>query len=57
MLTIRDLKKTVGGRTLFENAAMQVNYGERVALVDRFAEHLDECVVDALVLDPSRSEK
>ncbi len=24
---------TVGGRTLFENAAMQVNYGERVALV------------------------
>ncbi|MES2572236.1 MAG: ATP-binding cassette domain-containing protein, partial [Verrucomicrobiota bacterium] len=33
MLTIRDLKKTVGGRTLFENAAMQVNYGERVALV------------------------
>jgi len=33
MLTIRDLKKTVGGRTLFENAAMQVNYGECVALV------------------------
>ncbi len=33
MLTIRNLKKTVGGRTLFENAAMQVNYGERVALV------------------------
>jgi ATP-binding cassette subfamily F protein 3 len=33
MLTIRDLKKSVGGRTLFENAAMQVNYGERVALV------------------------
>src|SRR3954471_21812474 len=33
MLTIRDLKKTVGGRTLFENAAMQVNYGERVALI------------------------
>ncbi|MEI6338289.1 MAG: ABC-F family ATP-binding cassette domain-containing protein [Verrucomicrobiota bacterium] len=33
MLTIRDLKVTVGGRTLFENAAMQVNYGERVALV------------------------
>ncbi|MDB6151919.1 MAG: transporter related [Chthoniobacteraceae bacterium] len=33
MLTIRDLKKTVGGRTLFENASMQVNYGERVALV------------------------
>jgi len=32
MLTIRDLKKTVGGRTLFENASMQVNYGERVAL-------------------------
>ena len=33
MLTIRDLKKTVGGRTLFENASMQVNYGERVALI------------------------
>ena len=33
MLTIRDLRKTVGGRTLFENASMQVNYGERVALV------------------------
>ncbi len=33
MLTIRDLKKSVGGRTLFENAALQVNYGERVALV------------------------
>ena len=33
MLTIRDLRKTVGGRTLFENACMQVNYGECVALV------------------------
>ena len=33
MLTIRDLKKSVGGRTLFEDAAMKVNYGERVALV------------------------
>ncbi len=33
MLTIRDLTQTVGGRTLFEHAAMQVNYGERVALV------------------------
>ncbi len=33
MLTIRDLKKGHGGRTLFENAAMQVNYNERVALV------------------------
>ena len=33
MLTIRDLRKTVGGRTLFENASMTVNYGERVALV------------------------
>ncbi|MEO6848898.1 MAG: ABC-F family ATP-binding cassette domain-containing protein [Chthoniobacterales bacterium] len=33
MLTIRNLKKTLGGRTLFEKAAMQVNYGERVALV------------------------
>ena len=33
MLTIRDLKKSVGGRTLFENASMTINYGERVALV------------------------
>ena len=33
MLTIRDLRKSIGGRTLFENASMQVNYGERVALV------------------------
>ena len=24
---------TFGGRTLFENASFQVNYGERVALV------------------------
>src|SRR5688500_1865319 len=33
MLTIRDLKMTLGGRTLFENAGLQVNYGDRVALV------------------------
>lgn len=33
MLTIRNLKKSVGGRILFEDAAMQINYGERVALV------------------------
>ena len=33
MLTIRKLRKSFGGKTLFENAAMQVNYGERVALV------------------------
>src|SRR5690606_2906983 len=33
VLTIRNLKKSVGGRTLFEDAAMQVNYAERVALV------------------------
>ncbi|HEX8371527.1 MAG TPA: ABC-F family ATP-binding cassette domain-containing protein [Chthoniobacterales bacterium] len=33
MLTIRDLKVSVGGRTLFEQASLQVNYGERVALV------------------------
>jgi ATP-binding cassette subfamily F protein 3 len=33
MLTIRDLRKSVGGRTLFENATLTVNYGERVALV------------------------
>ena len=34
MLSIRKLKKTIGGRTLFEEADMQVNYGERVALVE-----------------------
>jgi ATP-binding cassette subfamily F protein 3 len=33
MLTIRDLKMSIGARILFENAAMQVNYGDRVALV------------------------
>ena len=33
MLSIRKLKKTYGGRTLFEDASMQINYGERVALV------------------------
>ena len=33
MLIIRDLKMTLGGRTLFENASFQVNYGDRVALV------------------------
>src|SRR5882724_5352277 len=33
MLLIRDLKMTLGGRTLFENASFQLNYGDRVALV------------------------
>ena len=33
MLNIRNLKKSVGGRTLFENASLTVNYGQRVALV------------------------
>lgn len=33
MLQIRDLKITLGARTLFENASFQVNYGDRVALV------------------------
>ena len=33
MLTIRKLKKTLGGCTLFEHADLQINYGERVALV------------------------
>jgi ATP-binding cassette subfamily F protein 3 len=33
MLTIRDLKLTLGGRVLFDEAAFQVNYGERTALV------------------------
>ncbi len=33
MLTIRGLKKSHGGRVLFEDASMQVNYGERVALI------------------------
>jgi len=37
MLIIRDLKITLGARTLFENASFQVNYGERVALVGRTA--------------------
>lgn len=33
MLTIRDLKKSFGGRTLFEGASMQINYGDCAALV------------------------
>src|SRR5690242_8045387 len=33
MLIIRDLKMSLGGRVLFENASFQVNYGDRVALV------------------------
>ena len=33
MLTIRALKKSHGGRVLFEDAAMQVGYGEKVALI------------------------
>src|SRR6185369_12697644 len=33
MLTIQYLKLSLGGRTLFEGATFQVNYGERVALV------------------------
>src|SRR5215213_6280789 len=33
MLTIRDLKMTLGGRVLFENASFGVNYGDRVALI------------------------
>src|SRR5688572_18854571 len=33
MLTIRELKMSLGGRTLFENASFGVNYGDRVALV------------------------
>lgn len=33
MLTIRELKKSVGGRVLFEGASLTVNYGERCALV------------------------
>jgi ATP-binding cassette subfamily F protein 3 len=33
MLIIRELKMTLGGRMLFENASFSVNYGDRVALV------------------------
>ncbi len=33
MLTIKKLTKTLGGRTLFRDAEMTVNWGERVALV------------------------
>ena len=33
MLTIKNLTKSIGGRTLFEDASLTVNYGERVALV------------------------
>src|SRR5690606_15773751 len=33
MLTIRNLKKSYGGTPLFEEASLQINYGERAALV------------------------
>ncbi len=33
MLSIRNLKKSYSGTTLFEEANLQINYGERVALV------------------------
>jgi ATP-binding cassette subfamily F protein 3 len=33
MLTIRELKMSVGGRVLFENASFNVTHGDRVALV------------------------
>ncbi|MAS94275.1 MAG: ABC transporter ATP-binding protein [Verrucomicrobiales bacterium] len=33
MLTIRNLKKSYGGNALFEDADLQINYGERAALV------------------------
>ena len=33
MLTIRKLKKSYGGTTLFEDADLQINYGERAAIV------------------------
>ena len=33
MLSIGQLKMSVAGRVLFENASLQVNYGDRVALV------------------------
>ncbi|MGB0581740.1 MAG: ribosomal protection-like ABC-F family protein [Limisphaerales bacterium] len=33
MLTIKDLRKGFAGRVLFEGASLQVNYGDRVALV------------------------
>ena len=33
MLTIRDLTMTYGGRTLFEEANLTINWGERIALV------------------------
>src|SRR5258708_8287377 len=33
MLIIRELKVTLGGRILFEDASFQVNYGDHVALV------------------------
>lgn len=33
MLTIKNLTKTIAGRTLFQEAKMTVNWGERIALV------------------------
>ena len=33
MLTIKKMTKALGGRVLFENSEMTINWGERVALV------------------------
>ncbi|MDA7931541.1 ATP-binding cassette domain-containing protein, partial [Akkermansiaceae bacterium] len=33
MLTIKKLRKSMGGRILFEEADMVINWGERIALV------------------------
>ena len=33
MLTVSQVSKSFGGRTLFENASLQVNRGDRIGLV------------------------
>ena len=33
VLTIHKLTKTLGGRTLFRDAELSINWGERIALV------------------------
>ena len=62
MLTIRDLKMTLGGRVLFENASLQINAGDRVAPGFRPQRHRGKSTLFSIILkqeepDPGRSGK
>jgi len=54
MLTIRELKKSVGGRLLFDEAAFTVNYGERIALVG--PNGAGKSTLFSIILDPTEAD-